>query len=396
MYLDKRKRYVLYAVVAIVSIVALVIVVFEEMSSSNTPITTPTPLIRSSEEEDSGVYKITYSSKNIELISEFNDLFKQKLISDGTDVKPYVYAGEDGRIKDLITSGEGLTNLNWNRATVDLTLPDLHIGNESKEAQEFINFFNTFVNGKMINDAREKIIKDDTIGTYTGTYGAYVRTVKNSTSKEELPIVSYMVKTQMHSSRDGENNEAYSIVYDLKNERKLSLKQMLDIYGIDWRQIKESINRCVNEANANIDENVYRRDNDEMFYSIDQNYNKYVVNEKGDIYIYFCYGIKENTVTNAIDVIKITNNNYNKNSIKNSSSDSIGASDYNRVENVNAVVNENVDNSDNNNELVEDGNAIQDNTVENATVENAQAEQTPTENVPETQGTEENAGTVTT
>ena len=37
-------------------------------------ITTPTPLIRSSEEEDEGEYKITYSSKNIELISEFNDL----------------------------------------------------------------------------------------------------------------------------------------------------------------------------------------------------------------------------------------------------------------------------------------------------------------------------------
>lgn len=378
MYLDKRKRYVLYAIVAIVSIVALVIVVFEEVSSKSTPVTTPTPTILASED---GEYKITYSSKNIELINEFNELFKQELIDDGTDVKDYIYSGEDENIKSIITPGKGLTNTTWTNARVDLFLPDLHIGTKTQEAQAFIDFYSEFINGKMINKAREIIRTDESIDTYTGTYGAYVRTVTDSTSKEEIPIFSYMVKTQMHSSRNGENDEAYSLVYDLKNGEKVSLKKMLLIYGINWREIKDAINNCIREANKNLDENVYKRENDEIFYSIDENYNKYVVNEKGDIYVYFCYGNNEDTVTNAIDVIKITNNNYNKNNVKSKlNEENDDELNGNTVSNVDNGVNES-----SSNESTSNGNDTQNSMAEIGASENSVEGQNIIENVSETQ-----------
>ena len=382
MYLDKRKRYVLYGVIAIVSIVALIIVICEEASSNSTPEVTPTPVATASKE---GTYEITNSSDDTELINEFNELYQERLIDDGTNVRPYIYSEENEVVKEIITPGKGLTNFTWNRADVDLTLPDLHVGNKTKEAQEFIDFFKTIVNGIMINDAKEKIKDDETIKTYSATYGAYVRTVTDSTSKDEIPVFSYMVKTKMYSSKDGENVEAYSLVYDLKNEQKLSLKEMLDIYGIDWRDIKEAINKCINKANRNSEENVYKRDNDEMFYNINENYNKFIVNEKGDIYIYFCYGNKGTSVTNAMDVIKITNHNYNKNTVK-SRANEIEEEDENTVENTEAREVE-VGNS-NSNELVEDGNTVS-NTVE-ATAENSTEQQATTENISGEQASSEN------
>ena len=377
MYLDKRKRYVLYGVIAVVSIVALIIVICEEASSNSTPEVTPTPSTIVSKE---GTYEITNSSDDSELLSEFNDLYLQKIVDDGTDVTPYIYSGENENIKDLITPGKGLTNFTWNKAEVDLYLPDLHVGNKTKESEEFIKFFDNFINGIMINDANSKIKADDSIKTYTGTYGAYVRTVTNSVSKEEIPVFSYMVKTKMYSSKDGENVEAYSIVYDLKNEKKLSLRNMLDLYGIDWRIVKDAVNSCINKANKNIDDNVYKRDNDEMFYNINENYNKYIVNEKGDIYIYFCYGNKGTTVTNAMDVVKITKNGYNKNTVK--SKENVIENDVYETTVENTEVQEVDVGNSNNNELVEDVNAVE-NTAETTTqttVENGTEQQATTEN----------------
>ena len=175
---------------------------------------------------------------------------------------------------------------------IDLNIPIININNN------VANKFNS-ITQKIFADKANGIIKENSLNTiYTVSYTAYVYN----------NILSVIIKSNLKESTNAQRTIVQTYNYDLKNEKELTLKDVIEKEQISEKtvnnKIKTSIEEAIKQANKiqlagytvyerNIEDEMYKIENSNMFY----------INEQGKLYIIYAYG--NNSFTSELDIIAI-------------------------------------------------------------------------------------------
>lgn len=234
-------------------------------------------------------------SENTKKEIKDKNVIKQDYIK-GFDNKLYGKAVTEKKVKKLTDGQEmvynaySLSNGEDSMSSVSAQIPQINIDNE------VIKNINSEIKTKFYDKASTLIRQDDENTMYSVSYIAYI----NSN------ILSLVVKSLTKEEGQNERVEINSYVYDIENEKEVSLNELLENNKYDLKDVQKTINNTIAqeyEDSKIISEeygNIYERNVDDDMYKI-ENTECYYITNNGDIYIVYAYGNKD--CTNEMDII---------------------------------------------------------------------------------------------
>ena len=159
------------------------------------------------------------------------------------------------------------------------------------------NEFNTEIKDIFEKKAKSIINSQNNNVIYTVDYSAYV---SNN-------ILSLVVRSTL---KEGSNNPQRDIVqtynYDLTNQKKITIDDMLELKGITKKEANQTIKQEIKTVQQKVEElgklgySVYARDYTSDMYSIN-NVTEFFMGENNVLYIIYAYGNLNNT--SEMDVV---------------------------------------------------------------------------------------------
>lgn len=224
----------------------------------------------------------------------FDNLFDNKINMQSNANANYINKIEP--TKDLVYTTYTLNEIYEGKYEIQANIPVININHEktiniNREITEiFYDKVNSIIQNARNEDAQKTI--------YTVTYAAYLN----------QNILSIAIKANL---KEGDNVQRVIIqtyAYNISTNEEITLKDMLDIKGIEESSVESKIRSTVEEA-INYSENMsslgfetYKRDIKSSIYKV-ENSNNYFVGPNESIYIVYAYG--NANFTSETDIIYI-------------------------------------------------------------------------------------------
>ena len=178
-----------------------------------------------------------------------------------------------------------------NSYEININIPYININNE------IIDEFNTDIKDTFEKKAKSIIDSQNNNVIYTVNYSAYV---SNN-------ILSLVVRSTL---KEGSNNPQRDIVqtynYDLSNQKKVTIDDMLELKGITKKEANQKIKEEIKLVQQKVENfkklgyNIYERDYTNDMYSVN-NVTEYFMGENNALYIIYAYGNKN--YTSEMDIV---------------------------------------------------------------------------------------------
>lgn len=233
---------------------------------------------------------ISVTEENKQLAQNFTKLFENKLDYQNFNVNILGTTKKDAN-KDIIYTILETKRVAENRYEIDLKIPMINISNNTS-----VEEFNNTIQTTFVNKANE-IIQNGTQNTiYSIDYMAYVNT----------NILSLVIRSTLKEGNSPQRVIIQTYNYNLSTNEEMTLKQILEIRGLNKEIIEDTILNQVQLANQEAEKlkrlgyNVYIRDLNSSIYQL-ENTDNYILGPNNKLYIIYPYG--NANYTDETDVI---------------------------------------------------------------------------------------------
>ena len=265
---NKRLKFLYIGVIAICIISIIIAIIIQVSGESNKASTGKNNVLASVSSEELSKYK-----------NEFDNIFKNKVNYLENNSYKVSKIKQD---QEIVYIGYKSTESKINDYELKVNIPYININND------IVNEFNTEIKDTFEKKAKS-IINNNVI--YTVDYSAYV---SNN-------ILSVIVRSTL---KEGSNNPQRDIVqtynYDLTNQKKVTIDDMLELRGITKKEANQNIKQEIKTVQQKVEElgklgySVYARDYTSDIYSIN-NVTEFFMGENNVLYIIYAYGNQNNT-----------------------------------------------------------------------------------------------------
>lgn len=232
---------------------------------------------------------ISTSQETAQLEDNFKNIFENRLDYQRYDVNTTGVLKIDSS-QDLIYTWVTKESVVENRYDLDLNIPRVNISNTSVEK------FNEKIKELYVDKANDIILNATNNTIYTVEYMSYINT----------NILSLVIKSTLKEGNNPQRVIIQTYNYNLSTNEEITLKQMLEIKGLQENAVKNTIVNKVQEANReaedlkNLGYNVYVRDLSSEIYEI-ENTENFILGANNYLYIIYPYG--NSNYTDEMDVI---------------------------------------------------------------------------------------------
>lgn len=244
---------------------------------------------RNTENPQTADNTISTSQETAQLEDNFKNIFENRLDYQGYDVNTTGVLKIDSS-QDLIYTWVTKESVVENRYDLDLNIPRVNISNTSVEK------FNEKIKELYVDKANDIILNATNNTIYTVEYMSYINT----------NILSLVIKSTLKEGNNPQRVIIQTYNYNLSTNEEITLKQMLEIKGLQENTVKNTIVNKVQEANReaedlkNLGYNVYVRDLSSEIYEI-ENTENFILGANNYLYIIYPYG--NSNYTDEMDVI---------------------------------------------------------------------------------------------
>ena len=227
--------------------------------------------------------EITYGNKTdeeiINLETDFTNLFINGINNDNGE-------NDNKRIeqdKKLVYTGYQKKETKLNSYNIDVNIPHINVDNEITNAynKEIENIFLNITNN-VLNSENSNII-------YTVDYVASVQD----------GILSLMIRANLKEGANAQKVIIQTYNYDLRNNKEITLQEVLKIEKLDEQDVQNRINTKVQEEEQKAEDlqslgyNIYSRDVNSDIYKLENSTEFYLTPDS--LYIIYAYGNETNT-----------------------------------------------------------------------------------------------------
>ncbi len=236
--------------------------------------------------EEQNKYEAKTSEEKLRLENEFTKIFDNMVhnVSEANNNKR-----NDKNVELVYTGYENTVNVE-NEYYIDVQIPIINIDNE--EVEKFtLETAETFY--KKAIDILEADDNNNVI--YTVTYTANVYN----------DILSLVLSSTLKEGSSAQREIVQTFNYDLRNNKKISLEEVLDIEALNTGNVQNQINEKIEEEEKKANDllslgyQTFDRDIENEMYLIKNIEQFYITNN--EIYLIFAYG--NNALTNETDII---------------------------------------------------------------------------------------------
>ena len=272
-----KKRLIIYITIAIVCIVAIIVVIGVQILGNDVI------------DNMFGINKITKRSEEeeAELKNNFDNIF-DNTVEDKGEYQIQKIRSSEGIVFTIYNNEK-----KENGYEVNVNLPCININ--EKDVLDFDNEIISTFGGKATSITNSGKENQNTI--YTVKYKAYVAN----------DILSLVVYSDLKQSTSAQRVMIQTFNYDLKENKKLSLSDMINKFGLKEFDIQNKINTDIekeqkkSEDLINLGYNVFSRDTNSDIYKVENITEYFVYNN--NIYIIFAYG--NDKITSERDIVII-------------------------------------------------------------------------------------------
>ena len=267
----KRLKFLYIGVIAICIISIIIAIIIQVSGESNKASTGKNNVLASVSSEELSKYK-----------NEFDNIFKNKVNYLENNSYKVSKIKQD---QEIVYIGYKSTESKINDYELKVNIPYININND------IVNEFNTEIKDTFEKKAKSIINSQNNNVIYTVDYSAYV---SNN-------ILSVIVRSTL---KEGSNNPQRDIVqtynYDLTNQKKVTIDDMLELRGITKKEANQNIKQEIKTVQQKVEElgklgySVYARDYTSDIYSIN-NVTEFFMGENNVLYIIYAYGNQNNT-----------------------------------------------------------------------------------------------------
>ena len=268
---NKRLKFLYIGVIAICIISIIIAIIIQVSGESNKTSTGKNNVLASVSSEELSKYK-----------NEFDNIFKNKVNYLENNSYKVSKIKQD---QEIVYIGYKSTESKINDYELKVNIPYININND------IVNEFNTEIKDTFEKKAKSIINSQNNNVIYTVDYSAYV---SNN-------ILSVIVRSTL---KEGSNNPQRDIVqtynYDLTNQKKVTIDDMLELRGITKKEANQNIKQEIKTVQQKVEElgklgySVYARDYTSDIYSIN-NVTEFFMGENNVLYIIYAYGNQNNT-----------------------------------------------------------------------------------------------------
>ncbi len=269
-------RTIIFAIIIIICIFAVNFAVYWQFFREGEDVQTPSNTISTNQ-------------NTVQIEENFKNIFENRLDYQGYDVNT------TGVIKinsseDLIYTWVTKESVVENRYDLDLNIPRVNISNTSVEK------FNEKIKELYVDKANDIILNATNNTIYTVEYMSYINT----------NILSLVIKSTLKEGNNPQRVIIQTYNYNLSTNEEITLKQLLEIKGLQESTVKNTVLSKIQEANReaedlkNLGYNVFVRDLSSDIYEI-QNTENFFLGANNYLYIIYPYG--NSNYTDEMDVI---------------------------------------------------------------------------------------------
>lgn len=270
-----KKRISLYAICIISCILAIIIIIGIEILGND--------II----DNFFGISKITKRTEQeeIELKANFETLFNNKL-EYTNDYKTEKKENDKEIVYTYYKKEEKSDNYE-----LKIDLPYININNQDVEK------FNKEMSDTFIKKAEEVLQDTEKKVIYTIKYKAYI----------ENNILSVIIYSNLKQESNAQRGIVQTFNFDLNENKKMELKDILEIYNLNQEEVQSKINKDIKEEQEKAENlkllgyNIFIRDLESDIYKVENITEFFIYNN--NIYIIFAYG--NNQLTTEMDMVII-------------------------------------------------------------------------------------------
>lgn len=235
--------------------------------------------------------KEEYASKTDEQIelmkSEFDNIFKNSIQNDnGSNDNKKEY-----KDRSLVCTKYEKQDTKTNGYEININIPYINIDNE------IIRKYNEEIENIFASKARSVLNSENKNIIYTVEYTANV----------EDDILSLIIRSNLKEGSSAQRVIIQTYNYDLRNNKEISLSEILRIEQLDKQEIQNKINNTIQEEEKKVEDlkklgyNIFNRDTTSDMYHIENSREFYYTADA--LYIIYAYG--NDSYTSEMDLIII-------------------------------------------------------------------------------------------
>lgn len=280
-----KKRNIIYIIISIICVTAIILAVYYQIFVANKKPAITNEIVEEVTKKDDTI--------DLEkLKEEFNDLFTNSFDDQGYDISQ-IKKIEGLEQEDLIYTAYTIDKEEEGKYNIDLKIPVFNIAGETATK------INTTTQSLFADKANSILGGLETYTVYNIDYAAYLN--EN--------ILSLIIKSTLKEGDNAERLIVQTYNFDVKTGELISLDDVLQLYGIELKDVNKKIEEIIKEANKQAEaisnatgKSVYKRDINNAMYVTD-NVSHFFVGLDGQIYIIYPYG--NSNFTSEIDIVKI-------------------------------------------------------------------------------------------
>lgn len=228
------------------------------------------------------------TQEQIELLkSEFDNIFKNNIKNDNgnNDSK------KEYKDQDLVCTKYEKQDTKTNGYEININIPYINIDNET------IKKYNEEIENVFASKARSVLNSENKNIIYTVEYTANV----------EDDILSLIIRSNLKEGSSAQRVIIQTYNYDLRNNKEISLSEILRIEQLNKQEIQDQINNTIKEEEKKVEDlkklgyNIFNRDTKSDIYNIENSREFYYTADA--IYVIYAYG--NDSYTSEMDLIII-------------------------------------------------------------------------------------------
>lgn len=267
---NKKLLKIFYISIIAICIISIVAALMIQISNNNKPASGNTTKLPELTNDKISQYK-----------EEFNNIFENKVNYLENNSYKISKIKED---EEIIYIGYKNNDIKSNDYELDVNIPYINIKNE------IIEEFNTQIKEIFESKAKSVLNSQNNNIIYTVDYSAYI---SNN-------ILSLVVRSTLKEGANAQRDIVQTYNYDLTNQNKCTIDQMLELKGITKKGASQKIKEEIKTVQERVEElrnlgyNIYPRDYTSDIYSIN-NVTDYFMGNDNALYIIYAYGNENHT-----------------------------------------------------------------------------------------------------
>ena len=284
-----KKNYILYIVISIICVISIGIAVYYQMFIANEEEEFLPENIINTE----GNNNISDEPEMERVKAQFNELFKNNINFQKNTVTGVKKIYDD---KEIVYTAHVIDQEKDGKYDVNINIPVVNIQGEIPSE------FNNITQEVFANKAADVLNNSKEFTVYNVDYSAYING----------NILSIAIKSTLKEERSAQRVIVQTYNYDLQTDKKVSLNEVLNLYGKDATKVNQKIAKevgkaakqaeALGEAISQTGQTIYKRDLNSAIY-ITNNVNNFFVGKDGAIYVIYAYG--NSNATSELDIIKV-------------------------------------------------------------------------------------------